>query len=119
MIIGFRLPEGLAGPIEERVGFAGREALDGLGDPGEGRVRVNQEMDVVGHDDPRVEVIEFEIASAELNGFRNAGGYDWKSKVVRAGSESVRRWILNEMLAGREMFPFGWGGGQRAVEAPC
>jgi len=44
MIIGFRLPEGLAGPIEERVGFAGREALDGLGDPGEGRVRVNQEM---------------------------------------------------------------------------
>ena len=42
MIIGFRLPEGLAGPIEERVGFAGREALDGLGDPGEGRVRVNQ-----------------------------------------------------------------------------
>lgn len=54
MVEGFVLPERATGTAEKRVRFAGGDTFQAVGDAGERDCRIDEDVDVVGHDDPGV-----------------------------------------------------------------
>jgi hypothetical protein len=51
MVKGFVLPERLPGVAHAGVGGAGRDSLDSAGDSPQRQAGLDQEMNVIGHDD--------------------------------------------------------------------
>ena len=55
---GFLLPEGLAGAAQDSIGLASGRAFEPAGDFGQGHLGRQEQVDVVGHEDPGVQVIK-------------------------------------------------------------
>ena len=71
MVEGFVLPERAAGAAEKRVRCARRDAFQAVGDAGNRDHRIDEGMHVVGHDDPRVQVVVIERDATKKDGFND------------------------------------------------
>jgi len=73
VVEGFVLPERLAGAAQRCIAIASRHAFDSAGDFGERQARLQQNVDVVGHDDVSMQHVAAEFG-APNNGIFSIGG---------------------------------------------
>lgn len=65
VVEGFVLPDGFSGAAEAGVDVSRGDALESGGDFGERRVRSEEDVDVVGHDDVGVQVIAAQLGATK------------------------------------------------------
>jgi hypothetical protein len=85
MIEGFVLPKGHAGSIKNLIRQAGARALDGSRDFAQRLAREDQDVNVVQHDDPGVEVAESPLVGCNEESFDYGVGYFWIPQPRGAG----------------------------------
>ncbi len=105
----FVLPEGLAGAAQRSIGIPGRHAFDDAGDFGKRQARLQQNVDVVGHDYIGVQEVAAEFGAAN-DGVFGIGGNLWVSQPERARLGGVEGGIqLVEFLSWRLLRVRLWG----------
>lgn len=121
MVEGFVQPERLAGPAQDKIRFTRAGAFDGAGDFAERFVRQKQNVNMVRHQRPGVEVAQLPLLFGYEQGVDDCAG-DFRSfEPGRAGEGLVELAVERE-----EMFALGEGLGgeergkarQGTVEAP-
>ena len=75
MVKGLTLPEGLACTFEDAVCIARAHAFDGARDALKRQSRLDQEMDMIGHDDVREKGVLAQFVSAPENAKLHAARY--------------------------------------------
>jgi len=117
-IVALVLPEWLASESEYSVALPGSESLERLHDLGNGLQRSYKEMNVVRHDDKRLEMIDPPIPI--LNGVHHHLGNIGHTQEERAVACAVEYTVHGqECLSGGDRRGKSASGGKAAMEAPC
>jgi len=111
MIERFVLPEGLARAAKSSIGIAGSHAFDDAGDFGKRQTRLQQDVNVVGHDHVGVQQVAAEFGTMN-DGVFGIGGDFRVSQPKWAGLGGVEGGIelaefLSRSLLGAKMWSFG------------
>jgi len=121
MIEAFVLPEGFAGPAQGGVCIARRDALHDVGDLGQWHAGLQQDMDVVGHDDVGVQDVPPEFGATFDGIFRIVRNLR-VAEPARPGGSGVQVAVeCQEFFFGRGRHGIKLAedfSGQRAIEAP-
>jgi len=119
VVVGFRLPEGLAGTAQDSVCFAGGCSLERLEEVAGRDLGKQQGVDVIRHDDEcgQIEVAEFNSC---VKGGDDELGDGWVAEVEGPGCGTIEVAVdPHKCAAGRGFFR-GWEAavGETSVEVP-
>jgi hypothetical protein len=90
VIVGFGLPEGFPGSVQGLVGFSRRETLHGLKQFAWGDVRLDEQVDMVGHDDVSVQVVVVESVRSVADSIDDDAGDGFTRKPRRPGTGRIQ-----------------------------
>ena len=90
MVIRLVLPEWFTGPSQEGVRSPCRKAFDRLGDPGHGNSRLDNCVDVIGHDAKRNQEVQLELLLAKSKSIDHTLRDGRLPKPLRAGGGAVQ-----------------------------
>ena len=87
VVVGFFLPERVAGPAEDHVGLAGGVGFDRFGDSGEDDAEgwLDQDVDVVDDEDPGHQGVQVEVGFSVVEGIYDALGDTGVFQMAGAG----------------------------------
>ena len=85
MIEGFVLPEGSPSAIKNLICHTGAGAFDGSGDLAQSFVWVDQDVNVVRHDDPGIKIVELPLLGCKEESFDYCVGDLWMLEPHWAG----------------------------------
>jgi len=101
-VIRFRLPEGLTASTQYPIGLAAAGALQSTHDLRQFFMRLQQQVDMVRHDDPGVEVEESQLLAARKQCVPHDRGY---LRILQPGW--TRRRAIHLAVKRHESLPFG------------
>ena len=119
MIVRLILPEGLPGTSEQLVGLPRGPGLQPAHDGGDGHLGQYQQMHVIGHHCPCVQLIPMSLAFSAENRLRHKAGNSPVAQPPWTGVRAVQGTIgCHESMAGRGIGAFCVCRGEGAEEAP-